>query len=282
MKRGCPKHPKVSHLRELLKISLPTAIGYLELMWHFVAEFCPQGDIGKFSDARIEAALSWSGTKGRLIQALTDAGWLDIDSERRLLVHDWADHADGVVQKRLQRGNLEFYTVTPKVTGQRQPTADNGGLARAPSIPSPSSPSPIPGQAEPSPDRSSPASQKSAKSGEGACLTKPKAHFKPYIEELRGTLSLWTVAFPNGPDEVDLIRITTELDGTPLREFCAHLDAMKHCFQPGGKQEPETPGFFVSVARNFAKDYKAAVASVGMPDPKLTAAIEIPGRGRPQ
>ncbi len=145
MKRGTARHPKVNHLRELLRIGLATAIGYLELLWHFTAEFAPQGDVGRYDDSRIEAAVSWTGAKGRLVQALTDAGWLDRDSERRLLVHDWPDHADGVVKKRLGRDGLSFYTLTPKVTEQRQPMADNGGLARAPSYPSPvPSPSPVP------------------------------------------------------------------------------------------------------------------------------------------
>ena len=60
MKRGTPDHPKVYELCELLKCDRPTAIGYLELLWHFAAKYAPQGDIGKYSDERIEAALDWS------------------------------------------------------------------------------------------------------------------------------------------------------------------------------------------------------------------------------
>ena len=39
MKRGTPRHPKVGHLCELLKIKIPTAVGYLGVLWHFTAEF---------------------------------------------------------------------------------------------------------------------------------------------------------------------------------------------------------------------------------------------------
>ena len=160
MKRGTPRNPKVSHLCNLLKVSVPTAVGYLELLWHFAAEFAPQGDVGKFDDRWIEAALYWTGRPGHLIHCLTVAGWLDIrplaspthspaspthspaspthspaspthspaspthspasptHSERMLLVHDWHDHCDDSVRKKLQRSHLQFLTVRDKVTGQ--------------------------------------------------------------------------------------------------------------------------------------------------------------------
>jgi hypothetical protein len=59
VKRGTPRHPKVAHLCELLRVKLPAAVGYLELLWHFTAEFAPQGDIGRFTDKRIEAGKAW-------------------------------------------------------------------------------------------------------------------------------------------------------------------------------------------------------------------------------
>jgi len=88
MKRGTPRHPKVAHLRELLKLTLAAAVGYLELLWHFAAEFTPQGDVGRYDDARIEAALSWPGKRGKLVAALTEAGWIDPHGVHRLVVHD--------------------------------------------------------------------------------------------------------------------------------------------------------------------------------------------------
>jgi hypothetical protein len=128
MKRGTPRHPKVTHLRELLNIGLAQAVGYLELLWHFTAEFCPQGDIGKFSDERIEAAIGWTGKRGRLVGALQDAGWLDPHPQARRVVHGWAYHADDAVRKRLQRAGLSFLSVSEEVTGHRRTSADNGCL----------------------------------------------------------------------------------------------------------------------------------------------------------
>jgi hypothetical protein len=148
MKRGTPLHPKVAHLAELLQAKLPTAIGYLELLWHFTAEFAPQGDIGKYSDARIAAGIHWAGrSPTKLVEALVESGFLDRRDDFRLVVHDWHDHADDVVKKRLDRSKLPFLSVADKVTGQnpvvtgkRQKTAENGSLP----YPSPSpSPEPI-------------------------------------------------------------------------------------------------------------------------------------------
>ena len=134
MKRGTPRHPKVAQLRTVLKVGLATAVGYLELLWHFTAEFAPRGDIGKFDDDRIEAAMDWHGKRGRLISALIDSKWIDHHAECRLCVHDWSEHADEAVRKRLSRSDQEFVQVPPKVTGQHRDSGakvfDSGGLCR--------------------------------------------------------------------------------------------------------------------------------------------------------
>lgn len=159
MKRGTPRHPKVQHLAELLGQSIPTAIGYLELLWHFTAEFAPQGDIGRYDDRRIEAALHWKGRRGSLVSALLQAGWVDAgtpgDLSPRLVTHDWTDHCEDSVRKRLQRNNLPFLTITQKVTGQcPEPTQTLSENVCLP-YPSPAQPSPlpipIPAQAAPKP-----------------------------------------------------------------------------------------------------------------------------------
>lgn len=108
MKRGAPDHPKVMDLAHQLKVSRPTAIGYLELLWHFTAKYAPQGNIGKFTDERIEAALDWTGVNSGLIRALLRSHWLQRSTNFRLVVHDWHDHCDNSVKKNLQRAGLPF------------------------------------------------------------------------------------------------------------------------------------------------------------------------------
>jgi hypothetical protein len=137
MKRGTPRHPKMIRLIQDLGLKpkdRATAVGHLELLWHFTAEFAPRGDIGRYADDQIEGACEWYGKRGKLVQALTTSGWVDQDSEHRLIVHDWADHADGTVKKKLERADQWFLVVTGKVELQKKPqpliVEDNGCLAR--------------------------------------------------------------------------------------------------------------------------------------------------------
>ena len=89
MKRGMPRHPKTIALYQTQKISWAAAVGHMELLWHFTAEFAPQGNIGKFDDKYIGAAIGWTGAHGCLVEALVTVGWVDLDPSWRLLTHDW-------------------------------------------------------------------------------------------------------------------------------------------------------------------------------------------------
>ena len=103
MKRGGPRHPKTCDLAERLGIRRAHAVGHLELLFHFAAEFAPEGDVGRFSDKRIAAALDWGGPPGKLVSALVDSGWLDPHPTARLAVHDWGEHADHTTLQKLSR-----------------------------------------------------------------------------------------------------------------------------------------------------------------------------------
>ena len=136
MKRGTPRHPKTLALAKAANISVPTAVGYLELLWHFTAEYAPQGDIGRYDVKYIEASILWKGPHGKLIEAMRRVGWIDpppsgewsdltrsnsgVTTEEVLTIHDWADHCDEATRKRLQRAHLSFVEVGEKVTGQRR------------------------------------------------------------------------------------------------------------------------------------------------------------------
>ena len=137
MKRGTPRHPKMLRLLQALGLHpkhKAEVVGYLELLWHFTAEYAPRGDIGRYADDQIEGACEWYGKCGRLVEAFTTSGWVDMDREHRLIVHDWSDHADGTVKKKLERAGQSFLVVTDKLAGQNLPKvpieANNGGLAR--------------------------------------------------------------------------------------------------------------------------------------------------------
>lgn len=123
MKRNGPGHPKVLALASRLKMKRFEAVGVLELMWHFTAQYCPAGDIGKRTDAQICAAVDWPQERsGELIQALIEEGWLDRHPEHRLVVHDWHDHADGTCDKYLNDHGMKY--ATGRDTRRSKPCSD--------------------------------------------------------------------------------------------------------------------------------------------------------------
>jgi len=77
MKRGTPRHPKVAELAARLQVKPYSAVGILELLWHFTAEFAHAGDVGRFTDDAIGRALCWDGDSTMLVSCLCDVGWLD-------------------------------------------------------------------------------------------------------------------------------------------------------------------------------------------------------------
>ncbi len=109
MKRSAPDHPKMTRLAVLLKLERWGAVGIMESLWHFVAKHAIQGDIGKWQDEEIAAAIGWTADPTQLITALVDAGWLDRCKSRRLVVHDWHEHAEESVKKTIANRELDFY-----------------------------------------------------------------------------------------------------------------------------------------------------------------------------
>ena len=107
MKRGTTDHPKFHRFRKVLGCSWVEAVGILEGIWMMAGRHCPQGNVGKFSDQEIADYLHWSKSAGKLISALLAAGWLDQDSQHRLVIHDWVDHLDQSVDRILRNKGLD-------------------------------------------------------------------------------------------------------------------------------------------------------------------------------
>ena len=102
-------HPKTKELAFTLEIPLPHAIGLLELMWAFVAQQTPQGNIGKWSNAVISDAAGWSLDADKFVDALIQVRYLDRCQQHRLLVHDWPDHAPNWVHAKLKKQGKQFH-----------------------------------------------------------------------------------------------------------------------------------------------------------------------------
>lgn len=119
--RAVIDHPKFSRLKMLLRINKSCTLGYLEGLWHFCGRYTPAGNIGKYSDAEIEAWLEWDGEEGALITAYKKAGWIDVHPDHRLSVHDWHQHADDATRKAVHRAKLTFVGICPDTVQTNTP-----------------------------------------------------------------------------------------------------------------------------------------------------------------
>lgn len=107
MKRGTSSSPKFRRLCRRLDKSACTVAGALELLWHFTASNAPRGDVGRWSNQDIAEGAGWEEDPDALITALIAERWLDENTDHRLIVHDWSEHADDAVHRALaRRGEL--------------------------------------------------------------------------------------------------------------------------------------------------------------------------------
>jgi len=116
MKRGTPRHPKTYALAEALHVPLPHAVGILEMLWHHAAEHTPTGHLGSLPDSAIAAAVGWLPVNGTrtarvLIDALVSCGWIHRHDLYRLYIHDWPEHCEQSVIKRLEYSSKDFLPI---------------------------------------------------------------------------------------------------------------------------------------------------------------------------
>ena len=127
MKRDAINHTKLKKLSRLLDVPAYQAVGILESLWHLTGREAIRGDIGKLTDQDIAYAIDYRGDETQLIESLVRCRWLDRHKRFRLLVHDWNEHADDTIKKRIQRSGIGFCTPeTADNGGQRRTTADGG------------------------------------------------------------------------------------------------------------------------------------------------------------
>lgn len=141
-KKGTLDHPKTLTLAAELRVEPWAALGLLEALWHFTAQYARRGDIGKHLDQLIADGCRWKGKPERMIAALVKTGWLDENEEHRLVVHDWAAHCEDLVRKNLAYNGECFVDGREpygrKVTNQVQNASDfrengmstEGGVSR--------------------------------------------------------------------------------------------------------------------------------------------------------
>lgn len=110
------------------------------MLFHFTAQYAPEGDIGRYPDKRIAAGMAWHGNPGKLLAALASAGWLDTCAQARWVVHGWSEHADRSVLARLLRQGKTPLQSNHEVTGKvctESKTLIAPARARASALPEP-------------------------------------------------------------------------------------------------------------------------------------------------
>lgn len=139
MKLDALDHPKTLDFASRLNVSRPTAIGHLELFWHFVSKHAPRGNIGKFPDGAIARACEWTGEAPEFIAALVDSGFVDPSYSHRFLVHDWTEHCPNWVRAQLKKLGQPFILATdeppPVPTYEHAPVPSTRGRVPSQAIP---------------------------------------------------------------------------------------------------------------------------------------------------
>lgn len=142
MKRGTDLKLKFKLLKAKLRLSSWEAKGVLQSIWDFTQENTPLGDIGRYTDEQIALGIEWPAERaGELVTALVSTNWVNRHPLHRLVVHDWHEHCEEWLRKRVNRAGQDF--------ASWQTTADNGSLAADTGLPSGSLPDPDP---DPVPD----------------------------------------------------------------------------------------------------------------------------------
>ncbi len=115
MKRKAPDHPKMKALARRMKVALCTINGIMERLWHHCGDYTPDGGIGKLTDLEIaEACAIPTDMDARdLVLGMIETGWLDPMENCRLFVHDWSDHCEDSINRKIAKDHLFFADGSP-------------------------------------------------------------------------------------------------------------------------------------------------------------------------
>lgn len=102
-KRGILDHPKTIDLADNLGIMDLFAVGLLEGLWHWTAQYRPDGDMTGVKPSQFARAVRYTGDANALWEAYIASGWIDRLECGCLVLHEWSEHSDDHVDNRLAR-----------------------------------------------------------------------------------------------------------------------------------------------------------------------------------
>jgi hypothetical protein len=117
-----PRHRKMRRLAQTLGIDIPSALGYVHLLWYYALDFAPGGDLTDHDHAAIADGCQWDGEAEVFVKALIKAEWLD--ASEGLFIHDWGEYnqshrkrlADAERQRQKRHKDKEKQSLSHDVT----------------------------------------------------------------------------------------------------------------------------------------------------------------------
>lgn len=96
------RHRKTLRAAGLLRVDRYKLIGHLHQLWWWAIDNVPvDGDLGDLTDYEIAAGAEWDGGPEEFVQALTQAGFVDM-TERGRCLHEWYEYAGKLLERREQ------------------------------------------------------------------------------------------------------------------------------------------------------------------------------------
>lgn len=119
-----PSHRKICKLRNVLGMkSNYEATGLIVSLWCWAAVNAPDGNIGGYNSRDIAEAIGYKKAPSKLIDVLTDAGFVDVQENGNTVIHDWDEHAALLMdsneqQKKNTRERVRRYRERRKVSSE--------------------------------------------------------------------------------------------------------------------------------------------------------------------
>jgi hypothetical protein len=272
-------HAKLLLAARDLGISVSHMRGIMTSIWHVTASHHPQGDIGSYSNEELEVAIDTGLDIERVVEVLVARRLLDAHPEVRLVVHDWHDHCETWVRKRVERNkvkkNWRFYSQDGST-----PEPGDGGTARPAQTP----PAPTP------PAEQLPVEPAAVQDLEPPPL-EPRQQAAAYIKnvvqpDIYRFLGSEVCGTPY-QDLLDLLEtVIKHGDGHCLTvEFCRQVtDATQQGFDAKGEKRGRTANWWINTFRDLLKEATkpapAPKAEVAPPPPRVS--VPPPRAGAPQ
>ena len=119
-------HKKVLSVSDSLDIEPVKVTGMLVLIWLWSLDNAPDGSLEGISNRSIARAAQWDGDADEFVEALKNAGLLDVSADTGLSLHDWYEYAGKLVEKREaeRERSRRRRAETNGQTADDQPTTD--------------------------------------------------------------------------------------------------------------------------------------------------------------